>query len=91
MRCSTSSHTIRNSHYRILLATAPGEQHMLGTTLAADQFLDDGWQVDPAFPESEEALTNQMSAQRPGAVDIGLLRRLAAPAYHRPAAQHDRA
>ncbi|MCR9179038.1 MAG: BLUF domain-containing protein [Erythrobacteraceae bacterium] len=72
VRYSTSSHTISNSHYRILLATAPGEQHMLGTTLLADQFLDDGWQVDLAFPESEEALTNQMSAQRPDAVDIGL-------------------
>jgi len=72
VRYSTSTQTIRNSQYRILLATAPGEKHMLGTTLLADQFLDDGWQVDLAFPESEEALTNQMSVQRPDAVDIGL-------------------
>lgn len=72
VRYSPCSQTMRNSHYRILLATAPGEQHMLGTTLLADQFLDAGWQVDMAFPESEEALTNQVNAQHPDAVDIGL-------------------
>lgn len=72
VRYSPSAQTIRNSHYRILLATAPGETHMLGTTLLADQFLASGWQVDLAFPESEEALTNQLNAQHPDAVDIGL-------------------
>lgn len=72
VRYSLSSQSIRNSRYRILLAAAPGETHMLGTTLLADQFLSAGWQVDMAFPESEEALTNQMSAQHPDAVDIGL-------------------
>lgn len=71
-RYSPSSQTIRNSRYRILLATAPGEQHMLGTTLLADQFLDAGWQVDMAFPESDEALTNQMNSQHPDAIDLGL-------------------
>lgn len=72
VRYSPSVHSIRNSHYRILLATAPGEKHMLGTTLLADQFLAGGWQVDMAFPETEEALTNQMNSQHPDAVDIGL-------------------
>lgn len=72
VRYIPSSQSIRNSHYRVLLATAPGEKHMLGTTLLADQFLDAGWQVDMAFPESEEALTNQIRAQHPDAVDIGL-------------------
>ncbi len=72
VRYNTSPQTIRNSRYRILLATAPGEKHMLGTTLLADQFLAAGWQVDLAFPQSEEALSNQMSAQHPHAVDIGL-------------------
>ena len=72
VRYSPSSQSIRNSRYRILLATAPGETHMLGTTLLADQFLAGGWQVDMAFPDSEEALTNQMNAQHPDAVDIGL-------------------
>lgn len=60
------------SRYTVLLATAPGESHMLGTTLLADQFTDAGWQVDMAFPDSEEALLNQVRAQHPDAVDIGL-------------------
>ncbi|WP_086607863.1 BLUF domain-containing protein [Erythrobacter donghaensis] len=72
VRYSPCSQSIRNSRYRILLATAPGEKHMLGTALLADQFLAAGWQVDMAFPESEEALTNQLNAQHPDAVDIGL-------------------
>ncbi len=72
VRYIPSPQSIRNSCYRILLATAPGEKHMLGTTLLADQFLAGGWQVDMAFPESDEALTNQMNAQHPDAVDIGL-------------------
>lgn len=58
--------------YSILLATAPGEQHKLGTSLLADQFIDAGWQVDVAHPDSIEALANQVRAQRPDAVDIGL-------------------
>ena len=72
VRYIPSAQSIRNSRYRVLLATAPGEKHMLGTALLADQFLAGGWQVDMAFPESEEALTNQMNAQHPDAVDIGL-------------------
>lgn len=72
VRYIPSPQTIRNSRYRVLLATAPGESHMLGTTLLADQFLDAGWQVDMAFPSSEEALTNQVNAQHPDALDIGL-------------------
>jgi len=72
VRYIPSAQSIRNSRYRVLLATAPGEKHMLGTTLLADQFLAGGWQVDMAFPESEEALTNQINAQHPDAVDIGL-------------------
>jgi methanogenic corrinoid protein MtbC1 len=72
VRYIPSAQSIRNSRYRVLLATAPGEKHMLGTTLLADQFLAGGWQVDMAFPDSEEALTNQMNAQHPDALDIGL-------------------
>lgn len=72
VRYIPSAHSIRNSRYRVLLATAPGEPHMLGTALLADQFLAGGWQVDMAFPHSDEALTNQLSAQHPDAVDIGL-------------------
>lgn len=72
VRYIPSAQSIRNSRYRILLATAPGESHMLGPTLLVDQFLAGGWQVDMAFPESEEALTNQINAQHPDAVDISL-------------------
>jgi len=72
VRYSPSSQTIRNSRYSILLASAPGEKHMLGTALLADQFLAAGWKVDMAFPESDEALAKQLGAQHPDAVDIGL-------------------
>lgn len=58
--------------YHILLATAPGEQHMLGTALLADQFVAAGWQVEVAFPTSTEALANQIAADRPDAVDLAL-------------------
>lgn len=72
VRYIPSAQSIRNSRYSVLLATAPGERHMLGTTLLADQFLAGGWQVEMAFPDSEEAFTNQLNAQHPDAVDIGL-------------------
>jgi methanogenic corrinoid protein MtbC1 len=67
-----SAAAIRNTQYKVLLATAPGEQHMLGTSILADQFIDAGWRVDMAFPATNEALFNQLSAQPPDAVDIGL-------------------
>ncbi len=72
VRYHPTPQTIRNSRYSILLATAPGEPHMLGTTLLADQFTDAGWHVEMAFPDSEDALLNQLKAQRPDALDIGL-------------------
>lgn len=72
VRYSATSDTIRNSRYSILLATAPGDNHMLGTSLLADQYTDAGWKVDMAFPGSNEALANQLKAQHPDAVDIGL-------------------
>jgi blue light- and temperature-responsive anti-repressor len=67
--CTT---TLRQSRYSILLATAPGERHMLGTAMLADQFTDAGWRVEMAFPGSKEALANQIAAQGHDAVDIGL-------------------
>ncbi len=67
--CTT---TLRRSRYSILLATAPGEPHMLSTTMLADQFTDAGWQVDMAFPHSKEELANQIAAQGHDAVDIAL-------------------
>jgi blue light- and temperature-responsive anti-repressor len=72
VRNEASGQSIGNSRYSIVLATAPGEQHMLGTSLLADQFTDAGWLVEMAFPGSDEALTNQLTAQHPDAVDISL-------------------
>lgn len=72
VRYAPASDTIRKSRYSILLATAPKESHMLGTSLLADQFTDAGWQVEMAFPESEQALLNQLDAQQPDAMDIAL-------------------
>lgn len=72
VRHYANGRSIRHSRYSILLATAPGEQHMLGSTILADQFTDAGWRVDMAFPDTDEALFNQLNAQRPDAVDIGL-------------------
>jgi blue light- and temperature-responsive anti-repressor len=72
IRFSPCTGTIRNSRYSILLATAPGEPHMLGASMLADQFTDAGWQVDMAFPGSDAELANQVRSQRPDAVDIGL-------------------
>jgi blue light- and temperature-responsive anti-repressor len=72
VRYSVTADTIRTSRYSILLATAPGEPHALGTSMLADQFTDAGWRVDMAFPDSDEALANQLGAQHPDALDIGL-------------------
>ncbi len=72
VRYAPASEMIRKSRYTIMLATAPGESHMLGTSLLADQFTDAGWKVEMAFPESEQALLNQLGAQQPDAMDIGL-------------------
>ena len=72
VRFSSTAEAMRNSRYSILLATAPGEKHTLGTSLLADQFTDAGWRVDMAFPDSDEALANQLGAQHPDALDIGL-------------------
>lgn len=55
-----------------MLATAPGEPHALGTSLLADLFIDAGWHVDMAFPDSNQALANQLKSQQPDALDIGL-------------------
>ena len=72
VRYSDDVEQLRTKKYSILLAAAPGETHILGTTLLADQFSDAGWDVEMAFPTSDEALANQLDAQRPDAVDIGL-------------------
>jgi len=72
VRQSPTPHAFKERQYSILLATAPGEEHGLGTSLLADLFTDAGWRVDMAFPDSNQALTNQLAAQQPDALDIGL-------------------
>ncbi len=72
VRHTPSPDAIRQIRYSILLATAPGEPHMLGTSMLADLFTDAGWHVDMAFPDSNEALMNQIGAQQPDAMDIGI-------------------
>ena len=72
IRNAPSPEMLRQSRYTILLATAPGEPHALGTSLLADLFTDAGWHVDMAFPDSNQALANQLVAQQPDALDIGL-------------------
>ena len=72
VRTHACTNSLRQSRYSILLATAPGEPHMVGTALLADQFTDAGWRVDMAFPGSNEALANQIAAQGHDAIDIAL-------------------
>lgn len=72
VRTYAGTANLRRSRYSVLLATAPGEPHMLGTALLADQFTDAGWQVEMAFPGSKEALANQIAGQGHDAVDIAL-------------------
>lgn len=72
VRTTPTPAALQQSRYSILLATAPGEPHTLGTSLLADLFTDAGWRVDVAFPGSNQALSNQLAAQQPDAIDIGL-------------------
>lgn len=72
VRYSDCVERLRKKTYTILLASAPGEPHMLGPSLLADQFTDAGWDVEMVFPTSDEALANQLSDQQPDAVDIAL-------------------
>jgi methanogenic corrinoid protein MtbC1 len=72
VRHSSDGNGLRTRRYSIVLATAPGEPHALGTSLLADLFTDAGWRVDMSFPDSKQALANQVEAQQPDALDIGL-------------------
>jgi methanogenic corrinoid protein MtbC1 len=67
-----TAENLRKSRYSILLVTAPGEPHLLGPSLLGDMFNNAGWTVDIAFPDSNEALTQQLRTQKPDAVDIAL-------------------
>ncbi len=72
VRYRTDPDELRGSQYTILLASAPGEPHIFGPSLLADQFTDAGWAVEMVFPTSNEALQNQLNDQQPDAVDIAL-------------------
>jgi methanogenic corrinoid protein MtbC1 len=72
IHAGTAAEIIRKRRYSILLATAPGEPHILGPTLLGDMFTDAGWVVDMSFPDSDEALAKQVREQHPDAVDIAL-------------------
>lgn len=63
--------TMRSEH-SILLASAPGEPHMLGPSLLADQFSDAGWAVNLLFPRSDEVLAEYIGEQQPDVVDLSL-------------------
>lgn len=72
VRSGSAPGTMRASRFSILLATAPGEAHMLGTSMLADQFTDAGWRVEMAFPKTESELLAQMRAFGPDALDLSL-------------------
>ena len=72
VRYRSQPEDLRASRYTILLASAPGEPHIFGPSLLADQFTDAGWSVEMVFPTSNEALQNQLHAMQPDAVDIAL-------------------
>lgn len=63
---------IRPGPYAIVVVPAPGEPHMLGPSLLGELFINAGWAVEIAFPETAEALARLLVAQRPDAVDIAL-------------------
>jgi blue light- and temperature-responsive anti-repressor len=72
VRSTPSTGALRNSRFSILLATPPGETHMLGTSLMADQFTDAGWRVEMTFPKTDSELVDQVSARKPDVIDLGL-------------------
>ncbi|MEM1195768.1 MAG: BLUF domain-containing protein [Pseudomonadota bacterium] len=72
VRYSKGPDELRGSQYTILLASAPGEPHIFGPSLLADQLTDAGWAVEMVFPDSDEALNNQLHEQQPDALDIAL-------------------
>lgn len=72
VRSTPHSGALRNSRFSILLATAPGEAHMLGTSMLADQLTDAGWRVEMAFPRTDAELIAQLRAAAPDAVDLTL-------------------
>jgi methanogenic corrinoid protein MtbC1 len=69
---TTCLDTLRTGRYTILIAPAPGEAHMLGTSLLADQFTQQGWGVDMAFPDTDLELVKALRQQQPDALDLAM-------------------
>lgn len=61
-----------HSRYTISLAPAPGEPHMLGTSLLADQLSPKGWRVDLTFPRSDLELIRALRECEPDALDLSI-------------------
>ncbi len=53
-----------------LFATVPGEMHVLGVTMAADLFREDGWEIDLKLDKTEAELSDLV--QRGGYAIVGL-------------------
>lgn len=53
-----------------LFATVPGEMHVLGVTMAADLFREDGWDIDLKLDETEAQLSE--TVQKGGYAIVGL-------------------
>ncbi|MFS8084040.1 MAG: methyltransferase, partial [Acidobacteriota bacterium] len=64
---------VANDHSRsVLLATQPGEPHMLGVGLAAQFFWQAGWNVLCEFPASDDALATLVSRRWVDLLDLSL-------------------
>ena len=48
---------------RVMIASAPGSLHMLGTTIVADFFRKEGWQVVVSIPSSSDELVQTISGE----------------------------
>ena len=48
---------------RVMIASAPGSVHMLGTTIVADFFRKEGWQVVVSIPSSANELAQAVSQE----------------------------
>lgn len=63
---------IRPTGHSILLATAPEEPHLLGSTLLADLFFEAGWRTELSFPANAAELVRDLRSAKADAIDIAL-------------------
>jgi len=60
-RTSKSGQLVKGKAKRVMIASAPGSMHMLGTTIVADFFLKEDWQVVVAISSSANELVKTVS------------------------------